>query len=143
MSITKEQWADIETRLSTPFGRVEFKADGYALVAAVRGMGGLKQAVVVYVDGVMKGEWVKGGCPEADKFCRPQRRWVWKTKARDMAKAILKKRKLDPALRDHYTSVATAQLTTWLPYWTSPAAFCRHLRKTCAEIDLVGWGFDL
>ena len=142
-TLTKDQWAEVERRLSTPFGRVEFKADGYALVGAVSGMGGLKQAVVVYVDGVMKGEWINGGCPEAEKFCRPRCIWLYKTKDRERAKAELKKRKLSQFIRDHYTTVATAQLTQWLPYWTSPAAFCRHLRKTCSDIELVGWSFDL
>lgn len=140
-TLTKEQWKQIEQQLSGPFGRVELKADGYALALKVEGAGPLKQCIMVYVNGWVRGEWVKGGCPEADKFCRIKRSHVWSAKHRARAEQELKKRRLDACLRDHYERVAGSVVTAWLPYWTSPASLARHLRKTCADVEIVELGY--
>lgn len=138
---TKEQWQQIEQQLSGPFGQVDLKADGYKLTLQVQGYKALRQCVVVFVDGVSKGEWYKGEAPEAKKFCREERRWLYPAKRRDEAKAKLKQRRLDPFLRNHYKGVAESFSAIWVPYWFAPKSLTRHLRKTCAEIEIVDLGY--
>lgn len=141
MSVTKEQWAEIERQLSGPYGRVELKADGYDLVLRVEGYTVLRQCVAVYVNGVLKGEWFKGEAPEARKFCCEKRSWVWSAKMREEAKQKLKSRRLDPILREHYTRVAERFSTVWMPAWLNPKSLTRHLRKSCTDISVVKIGY--
>lgn len=141
--LTKEQWQQIEQQLSGPFGQVELKADGYKLTLQVQGYKALRQCVVVFVDGVSKGEWFKGEAPEAKKFCREERRWLYPAKRRDEAKAKLKSRRLDPFLRNHYKGVAESFSAIWVPYWFAPKSLTRHLRKTCADIEIVDLGYRM
>jgi len=142
MTITKAQWAGIEANLSFSYGRVNFKADGYELTAAVEPVGTLKQGIVIYVNGVWKGEWMRGGCPEADKFMRESRRWLWSAKQREDAKKKMKSRHLDASLRDWYKKTAESYVSTWSPIWNTPASFTRNLRKTCKDIELVSIGYE-
>lgn len=139
--LTKEQWQQIEQQLSGPFGQVELKADGYNLTLQVQGYKALRQCVVVFVDGVSKGEWFRGEAPEAKKFCREERRWLYPAKKREEAKQKLKSRRLDGFLRDHYKHVAEAFTAVWAPYWFAPASLARHLRKSCADIEIVNLGY--
>ncbi len=141
MTITKDQWAEIERRLSSPYGRVELNADGYALVLQVEGYKTLRQCVVVYVNGEWKGEWFNGEAPEARKFCCEKRKWIWPAKSREVAKNKLKSRRLDPILREHFTRVVEKFSTVWLPFWGSPKSLTRHLRKSCTDISVVKIGY--
>lgn len=138
---TKDQWHEIEQQLSGPFGRVELKADGYKLALQVQGYKALRQCIVVFVDGVSKGEWFNGEAPEAKKFCREQRRWLYGAKHREEARKKLKSRHLDAFLREHYKGVAEKFTAIWSFCWMSPAALTRHLRKTCADIEIVSIGY--
>lgn len=137
MTLTKEQWAAIEKQLAGYFGRVELRCDGYQVVAAVEQIGPLKQGIVVYVNGWMKGEWMKGEAEEAKKFHCEMKRYLYPAKQRDEAKKKLKSRRLIDQLRDWYAGVAGKSVSTWAPYWTDAKAFTRHLRKTCTDIELV------
>lgn len=139
--LTKEQWQQIEQQLSGLFGQVKLKADGYNLTLQVQGYKARRQCIVVFVDGVSKGEWHRGEAPEAKKFCREARRWLYPAKYRVEAKVKLKQRRLDPFLRSHYEHVAESFLALWAPYWFEPKSLTRHLRKTCADIEIVGLGY--
>lgn len=141
MTISKEQWAVIEHELFGLFGAVRLKADGYDVVLKVEPWKTLRHAVIVYVNGWLKGEWIKGGCPEAEKFYQEQRRWLWPAKKREEAKQKLKQRRLDPFLREWYQRVAEQYSSIWSPAWTSPKSLCRNLRKTCSDIELIEIGY--
>ncbi len=140
-TLTREQWTQIEQQLSGPFGRVELKADGYKLVLQVKGYKALRQCIVVYVDGVMKGEWFRGEATEAKKFCREERHWLYPAKKREEAKAKLKSRRISPLLRDHYEGVAEKFVACWAPYWFAPKSLTRHLRRTCTDVEVVDLGY--
>lgn len=109
-ALTKEQWKQVEHQLSGPFGEVKLKADGYNLTLQVRGYSALRQCIVVFVDGVSKGEWWSGEAPEAKKFCRERRRWLYGTKLRNEAKLKLKSRRLDAYMRKTCTDVEVVSL---------------------------------
>lgn len=140
---TKEQWAEIEKQLSGYFGRVELRCDGYQVVASIAPVAKLRQGIVVYVDGWIKGEWIKGEAEEAKKFHREMKRFLYPASKREEAKKKLKSRYLHATLRNWYAGVAEGSVSTWAPYWTSAKAFTRHLRKTCTDIEVVSLDYTV
>lgn len=136
-TLTKDQWTAIEKQLAGYFGRVELRCDGYLVTAAIEPIGKLKQGIVVYVNGWVKGEWMIGEAEEAKKFHREMKRYLYSASKRAEARTKLKSRRLHAELRGWYAGVAEKYITTWSPYWTDARAFTRHLRKTCTEIELI------
>lgn len=139
--LTKEQWQEIEIQLSGSFGRVELLCDGYKVNAEVHRRSALKYVVVVFVNGICKGEWMKDEAEESKKFYCAKKHYLYKPAARQEAKQKLKSRRLHASIKDFYKSVAEAATVIWLPYWTDPKAFCRQLRKTCTSIEVVKIGY--
>lgn len=43
--------------------------------------------------------------------------------------------------RAEYAAKAKETWSTWMPYWSNAKAFCRHIRKTCASIEIVKIGY--
>lgn len=142
MAITKEQWAEIEARLSHPIGSVELLCDGYTVQARVEHYK-MKLAVVVYVNGEIKGAWFKGEHDIPKKFHQAKKRYVCSAKQRDEAKRKLRKRFIRDCepLRDFFSNQVTQSHTYYYPWWTNSKAFCRHIRKTCASIEIVKIGY--
>ncbi len=141
MSVTKDQWAEIEQQLSGFFGRVELLCDGYKINADVKSIAFMRQGIVVYVNGYVRGEWMKGEAEEARKFHREMKRFLYSAKRRERAQAEAKKRHLSAEMRKWFQETATASISTWAPYWTSAKALTRHLRKTCTDITVVKIGY--
>lgn len=138
---TKAQWAEVETQLSHSYGSVELLCDGYKVHAEIKSIAPLKQGIVVYVNGVFKGEWMKGDAEEAKKFHREMKRYLYSAKAREAAAKSAKRRHLGAVLKRFFTGAATRSISHWSPWWTNPKAFTRHLRKTCADIQIVKIGY--
>lgn len=89
--MTKEDWAQVELELSHPWGRVELVADGYQVTLVLGREKALKFVIAVYVNGVMKGEWVKGDCEEAKRFLRPMvKRYYSPAKLGEITKGLSK-----------------------------------------------------
>lgn len=142
MSVTKEQWIAIESYLSGPLSTVGLRCDGYTVTAQVRLLSPLKYGILIFVNGECKaGEWMKGDTEEARKFLFESKRYLYSAEDRKRATKALKQRRLDPVLRKLYEGTLK-QLSSWYPYWTSPKAFCRHLRKTCTEIEVIRMGYE-
>lgn len=142
--LTKEQWTLIETELSGMFGAVHLRCDGFEVKAEIMTVAKFRQAIVVYVNGWIKGEWMKGEAEEAKKFHRPVKRYLYSTKERDEASRKAKSRSLaHSGLRDFYARKAEASITTWAAYWTNPKLFCRNLRKTCSNIEIIKIGYSV
>lgn len=143
MTISKEQWKQIEAELSHTFGSVDLVCDSYRVSAVVKQAGVLKQNIVVYVDGWIKGEWMTGDNERASKFYRETKRYLYSAKKRADAQVQAKKRGTPAILREWFESVATSQSSSLTPFWNNPKAFCRQLRKTCTAVDLVKIGYGV
>lgn len=141
MTITKEQWQGIETQLSGDFGRVKLRADGYEIAASIERLKPLKFCIAVYVDGYIKGEWMNGKDDRDLKFYHEKRGFVFSVKSRNDAKKKLLDRRLDKRIRAFYQNMVEGCYSVWEPYWTNPAAFCRHIRKSCTSIELIKIGY--
>lgn len=140
MALTKEQWKEIEEQLSSSYGRVELRCDGYEITADMQKLKNLRYCIAVYVDGVIKGEWMKGEHVIPLKFHREKKIFLYPEKMRSDAEKKLANRRLDKVLRGFYEE-RLRHISFWDPYWTSPSAFCRHIRKTCQSIEIVKVGY--
>lgn len=142
MAISKEQWAEIENQLSRVFGRAELICDGYKINAEVQ-TSKMKLVVVIYVDGVFKGEWVinKGDSEIPRKFLQEKRRFVFTAKYRALLVKQSKSKCFSKEERAQCAEDAKKASVYWLPWWPNAKAFCRHIRKTCTSIEIVKVGF--
>lgn len=136
--LTKEQWAKVEADLSHPYCPVTLRCDGHEIVAKVEREKGLKFVVAVYIDGYIKGEWMKGEPEHVRKFWREFTTHLYTAKSRAEAAKALKRRGLGRELREFYRNTVEAKTKPmWMPSWPNPKALCRHLRKTCTTIELL------
>ena len=56
--MTPEEWKKVEDALSSPYGIVEFKIDGYDITIMCVVEKPLHYCLAVYVDGKIKVEWI-------------------------------------------------------------------------------------
>lgn len=132
---SREEWLRFDQALATPWaGGVEALADGHRMQIVVKQIKPLKFAVVVYVDGEIRQEFIEPGNAIGAKFYRPRSICAYSPKERA-------KMEKDWGKRWTKASVKKATVVVNDPGWGSPAALRRHLVKTCTEIHLarIGW----
>lgn len=66
--MTDEQWKQVESRLSRPFGSVKMQIDGYKITVVVEPLKGMKLVLMVYVDGYFRGKWLTEDCDIRRRF---------------------------------------------------------------------------
>ena len=138
MSLTKQQWLEVEQSLSHPYGRVRLNADGHLLTLSVEKGKGLRYLVAVYIDGVI--DWKLCNDNEAElprKFWKLERRYLYPAAHRAECAKLAKKRGMPADIRDIYTRQSTACSEMHSPCWPNAKDLCRHLRKTCTSIELL------
>lgn len=140
MTISKQQWAEIETKLSGMFGSVELLCDGYKVHAVIKTIG-MKLVIGVYVNGFIEGKWMLGESDIPKKFHQEKKRFLSKQKMREWYIKNSKSRLWSKEERAKYAADAKATMSFWYSYWTSSKAFCRHIRKTCTSIEIVKIGY--
>lgn len=138
--MTADEWKQVESRLSHPYGRAVLQADGHRLTCEVRPYKGLRYCIVVFIDGVIEGKWMNDPTPQARKFWRERKRYLCSAAKRAEARAQAKKRGMPADIRKFWTDTAERHYVLFEPTWPNAKALCRHLRKVCTE---VVWGFDL
>jgi len=124
---SKEAWKELGAYLRFPGATKHLQCDQHRVTLQVQ-LDKLRMVIVVYVDGEMKGEWMKSDSDIAKRFMRPVKfcavrfgkhekklgkRWVAKMKAQ-------------------YTS------TYYMPVWTNFEAMRRHLIKNNTNITIEG-----
>ncbi|MBN5136905.1 MULTISPECIES: hypothetical protein [unclassified Stenotrophomonas] len=133
--LSKEQWAEVEKALATPYGGdVELIADEHRLVIQVRQIKTLRYAVIVFVDGEIKQGYMQESSPIGAKFYRPRKFCLYsRAQQARMVKSLGKRRTA--------TMVKQGTGTIYDPGWPSAAALRRHLSRTCTSIELIraGW----
>lgn len=134
--LTKAEWDEVKKHLSTPWGSVDLKIDGYAVTLAVRCSKPLKYVIMVYVDGVSRGEWCKGEAEEAKRFCRPVVHALFSPAKKKAALSGLRKKSDIEFMADLLGLHKT--FTSWDLCWPSFAPLKRHLLANNKSIELVG-----
>lgn len=131
---TKEQRDAIARELSAPYGMVGLVADGHLLLARVERFKGLRWVVIVYVDGMLKGEYYKADNEIGAKYWRAETscwfsRKVLATYAKTWGKREAKR------LQKKCTA------TVHMPYFPSAGAWLTKLQRTVATIDALAVGY--
>ena len=126
--LTKEEWNEVEKKLQSFFDMAKLKCDGYEVTLKLERLDQYKNAIMVYVNGYFKGEWLNGESEEAKRFYKK----VTKTITNSRGKAFKKlPKKLQKELATKYS------YSYYLPYWTSFGSLKRHLIKENASIELI------
>lgn len=132
--MTAEEWKTVEEALShCPFGRVKLIADGYELTISFArdGKSGLKYCYVVYVNGMIRGEWVLNDCEERRRFYCPKTHSP--LTAKDKARLKKERKSVQKAVAE---MAAEMSYTTYLPYWNSLKALKKHLEANNQHIEI-------
>jgi hypothetical protein len=134
---TKEQWAEIERRLRSPFGRVELQCDAFKLtLAVVEAVKTLQFTIMVYVDGSFQGTMICKDCEERRRFMRPRVRCYFKAKDyRSWRRAFGKKAADEQKAESTYHH--------YEPFWPSFGPLKRHLLANNERIELIAVEYTL
>lgn len=137
---SKEQWAQVERGLHGVFGNATLRVDGYTVDLRKSQASESRLAIVCYVDGWLRGEWLTEDCEERRRFMRPVKKYLWSRRQRaDLkrkSKSMLAELNIDP---DKY-------ITQYRMGWPSFAPLRRHLCRNndCIEVlDVNGDELDL
>ena len=135
--MTPQDWKDIEAALGYPYGHVRLRADDHVITLVVERGKGLRYVVVAYINGVI--QWGKTQQPEPDaierKFWRARFCYLYSASKRAEAAAKAKKRGMPEDIKAIWKDVAEAGFEALDPMWPNAKALCRHLRKTCAQVE--------
>lgn len=133
--LSKAQREAIEKELASPYGKVDLRIDGHKVGLRVERIGPLRYAVVVYLDGWVKGENYKAGSAIGAKFWRPEKVCGLKGKAfSDFTKKWGK--------REAKKMQAKYSTTIHIPYFRSARGFLSHVQRTCDGIEVVSVGYQ-
>ncbi len=129
--MTKEEWKEVEERLTGLNIPVMLICDGYKVALMLERVDQFKNGIMVYVNGCFEGRWIIQDCEERRRFLRPVNKFMYSTKQRSilkkMSKRLRKKIGLDPDAKHTYYHF----------YWTSFMYLKSHLIKHNSNIELV------
>lgn len=136
MKLTKEQKQQLINTLSSPYGRVALRCDGYQVDLVVERAAALAYRVVTYINGQWKGAWVSGSesHPEQKFLRKSVRPTTSKAKLLAMEKK-LGKRYFKQFCKDY--PYWTSHITTYDFTWASGKAAINHLGKVCDSIQIL------
>lgn len=135
-TLTKEEWAQVEERLTRQFTPVALMCDGYHLALQLKRVG-MRLVIAPYVNGVMKGEWLTAESEECRRFFRPVKKPVWKAESRARMKKMSKRHLKQLGVNPDET------ITVYYPWWTSVKALESHLQKHNESIELLkDWRYE-
>lgn len=128
--IAPADWKRIEESLSGRFGAEHLMCDGYKLTIQ-REREKNKLVLVVYVNGVRKGEWTRQDCEERRRFFCPSTRRLFSKAKADKITAGMGKRYKEKWIAEMGLDKT---MTIYMPVWSSFTALRRHLIKNNKEI---------
>ncbi|TEB10024.1 hypothetical protein Pmgp_02719 [Pelotomaculum propionicicum] len=108
------------------------RCDGYEVTLRLGRISQFKNAILVYINGEVRGEWLLKDCEERRRFFQPVKRSVLSRKTCSGLRKISKKLRQKAGLPD-----PDAKYTYYCPYWTSFKSLKRHLIKNNDSIELI------
>lgn len=130
--MTSQDWKEVEEELKSLYSLVKLKCDGYEVALALRRISQFENAILIYVNGVMKGKWIIEDCEERRRFFQPCSKSSYSQKQKESMKKISKRLRKKYDLPD-----PDAKYTFYRPYWKSFTALKRHLIKNNNTIEMV------
>lgn len=129
MKLTKEQKAELQQKLSYPWGRVNLLCDGDRITLAVVQGKALKFFVVTYINGWFRGEWMLADKPAREqRYLRKVVRPFWSAAKRAQLEKELGKRWVKKHCSKTYTYFDAK--------WSSGKAAIAHLSKVCESVEI-------
>jgi len=128
-----DKWQELEELLSGVFGAAKIRADGHEVIFQ-KSLYREKLVVQVWVDGAIKGDWIKvndNGEPKHSegRFFRPMKSRCWKLKQYKELKKVFGKKEAD--------KMTELRVVGFLPYWGSPRPLISHLKKNFPDLELL------
>lgn len=133
MQPTNEQWAEIKEKLEHLHDFVYLDCDGYCVTAYLTRITKMKLGIVVFVNGVFRGEWLWASKPseEGRRFFPLRRRPCYSAAAKRDFEKRFGKREVAESDFLHATYEFRSS------YWTSAASLIRHLKAENERITLL------
>ena len=130
--MTPQEWKEVQAALELLYTPVNLNCDGYKVTLALMRTNQFRNAIRIYINGVIKGKWYIEDCEERRRFFRPITKSMLSPKSKAALKKLSKKRKLE--LETEY------KYTYYVPEWNSFAALKRHFIKNNNSIELIRKG---
>lgn len=130
--MTPQDWKEVEKRLENFWLPVKLKCDEYELTLRLERINQFKNAILVYVNGLMKVKWMTEDCEERRRFFRPKKQSAYSQKQKAALRKMSKRLRQKAGLPDPDDTY-----TYYIPYWTSFKALKSHLIKNNSNIQLV------
>ena len=130
--MTKEEWEQVGKALADFYSIVHLKADGYELALTLKRVSTYKNAIMIYVGGVFRGEWLTKDCEERRRFCQKSVRSLLTNKEKSAFKKLSKKSQKEQMERHHNFTY-----NVYSSGWTSFGALKKHLIANNQNIELV------
>ena len=128
MAMNSTDWQEVQQRLESLYTSVDLDCDGYRLTLCLNRLTQFKNAIVVYVDGWVRGAWLLNDCEERRRFMCPRTTRLYRKKDfKGFSKASFRRLGLDP----------DKTLTVYSHTWKSFGALRRHLERNNKEITLT------
>lgn len=128
--MTPAEWKRVEESLAHPHGSVKLLCDGIEVCGQVQMVKPLRYAVVVFVGGVWKGEWLRADPPRDEhRFLNPHEQSFYKAAELKRMKGLFSAKQLREML---------AKKSRWFsPDFPTAKAFRRRISSQCKAIELV------
>lgn len=127
--MTSEDWKKVESALSSPYGKVDFKIDGYNITVVCVMEKPLHYCLGVYVDGKIKGEWISRNCEVRRRFYQKHTKSLLDSKQKKRLKRE-KKAFREEILKEY-------SYDWYEPYWKSVRTMKSHFIKNNSSIELA------
>lgn len=108
----------------------KLKIDGYEVYLCLRQISQFKNAIVVYVNGVFKGEWLAKDCEERRRFFPCKKKCPIKNS--DFKNWGIRSKKQIQSYKDEYS------YNEYSSAWTSFTALKKHFEANNKSIELIG-----
>ena len=131
--MTKEEWKEVESNLSSPYGRAKFKIDGYTVDVVVEKeeQNSLKYVLAVFVDGAIKGKWLVNDCDIRRKFYNKHTKSSLPANYKNTSEF----KRLSKKSREEIIRLSTYEF--YSPYFSSFKTLKAHLIKNNTSIELI------
>lgn len=136
--LPKAEKEALVARVSHPYGAAELMCDGFKVSLQVTRVKEMTYRVMVYVNGVWKGEWCGGNkdFPE-QKFARRIERFIHSQKDRErMMKTATVFGRKGSKERTDWEAKANAKWVGFDPTFASGLAAVNHLLKVCESVSV-------
>lgn len=134
--MTREEWDKVKAASESLYGCAKLRIDGYEITLKLERVNTYKNAVMVYIEGIFKFEWIDADCEERRRFMQHKQPYIVPAKQR----AEFKKMKLSKAVRKKYAEYYERRYDVYTPQWKAFAALKKHLIANNESIELIECG---